>query len=57
VAVALADAEGPEAVSMRRLAKALDVGTTSLYGYVDSKDELYDLMVDRVEGKERSPRR
>jgi AcrR family transcriptional regulator len=47
-AVALADAEGLEAVSMRRVAAALGAGTTSLYRYLKSKDELLDLMVDAV---------
>lgn len=50
-AVALADAEGLEAVSMRKVAASLEIGTASLYGYLDSKDELYDLMVDWVEGE------
>jgi len=54
-AVALADAEGLEAVSMRRIASALEMGTASLYGYVGSKDEMYDLMVDGVEGEDGPP--
>jgi AcrR family transcriptional regulator len=49
-AIALADAQGIEAVSMRGLAAALGVGATSLYRYVESKDELVDLMVDAVMG-------
>ena len=47
-AIAIADAEGIEAVTMRRLANQLGIGTTSLYGYVRGKEELYDLMLDSV---------
>lgn len=46
----LADAEGFEAVSMRSLAAALGVGATSLYRYVESKEEVVDLMVDDALG-------
>ncbi|MEW2396868.1 TetR/AcrR family transcriptional regulator [Streptomyces sp. NPDC046862] len=48
-AVGIADAEGLEAVSMRRLSTALDVGTMSLYRYVPGKAELLDLMLERVQ--------
>jgi AcrR family transcriptional regulator len=48
--VKLADADGIEAVSMRALASALGVGATSLYRYVESKEEVIDLMVDHVFG-------
>jgi AcrR family transcriptional regulator len=47
-AIAVADAEGLEALSMRRLAEALGVGTMSLYRYVPGKAELIDLMLDTV---------
>jgi AcrR family transcriptional regulator len=47
-AVELADAEGLEAVSMARVAKALGFTTMSLYRHVRSKDELLVLMMDRV---------
>ncbi|WP_182899426.1 TetR/AcrR family transcriptional regulator [Microbispora sp. H10830] len=47
-AVAVADAEGLDAVSMRRVAAELGTGTTSLYRYLSSKDDLIDLMVDAV---------
>jgi AcrR family transcriptional regulator len=49
-AIALADREGIESVSMRTLAVQLGVGAASLYRYVDRKDELIDLMVDEVMG-------
>ncbi|MFE6697184.1 helix-turn-helix domain-containing protein [Streptomyces sp. NPDC057718] len=45
-AVALADAEGLAAVSMRALAQRLGTGPASLYRYVGSRDELLDLMAD-----------
>ena len=51
-AISLADVEGIEAVSMRRLAGELGVAATSLYSYVERKDELYDLMIDAVEGED-----
>ncbi len=49
-AVALADAQGIEAVTMRALALELGVGATSLYRYVARKEELIALMVDAVMG-------
>ena len=51
-AVALADTQGIEAVSMRALAVELGVGAASLYRYVARKDELIDLMVDAVMGND-----
>ena len=53
-AVALADAEGIDALSMRRVAEALGVGAMSLYTYVPGKAELVDLMLDRVYGEQRA---
>ncbi|MFJ5231128.1 TetR/AcrR family transcriptional regulator C-terminal domain-containing protein [Kitasatospora sp. NPDC088391] len=47
-AVAVADAEGLEALSMRRVAAELGVATMSLYRHVPDKDGLVDLMMDRV---------
>ncbi|MFD7664813.1 TetR/AcrR family transcriptional regulator [Streptomyces sp. NPDC059788] len=47
-AVAVADAEGIGAVSMRRVAAELGVGTMSLYRYVPGKGELLDLMLDQI---------
>lgn len=53
--IALADAEGLAAASMTRVAKALGVGTMTLYTYVPSKDELLDLMIDQVLGERALP--
>lgn len=47
-AVALADAEGIGALTMRRLADEVGVGAMTLYGYVPGKPELLELMIDRV---------
>jgi AcrR family transcriptional regulator len=47
-AIRLADADGLDAVSLRKVATALEVGPMRLYGYIDSKQELLDLMVDAV---------
>jgi AcrR family transcriptional regulator len=46
----VADAEGLEAVSMRRVASELGLGTMSIFHYVKSKDELLDLVGDRIIG-------
>jgi AcrR family transcriptional regulator len=50
-AVEIADREGFDAVSMRRVAAALDSGTMTLYHYVRNKDELVTLMHDAVMGE------
>ena len=47
-AVRLADCEGLESVSIRKVAAALDAGPMRLYGYLATKQELLDLMVDAV---------
>ncbi|WP_433890848.1 TetR/AcrR family transcriptional regulator [Streptomyces sp. CA-111067] len=47
-AIRLADADGLEAVSLRKVATALNVGPMRLYGYLAGKEELLDLMVDAV---------
>jgi AcrR family transcriptional regulator len=51
-AIAVADAEGIDAVSMRRVARELGLGTMSLYHYVRSKDEVIDLMSDAILGRQ-----
>jgi AcrR family transcriptional regulator len=50
-AVRIADAEGIDALSMRRLAAELDAGTMTLYHYVRTKDELLALVTDAVMGE------
>ncbi|MGW4110642.1 TetR/AcrR family transcriptional regulator [Actinosynnema sp. NPDC004786] len=50
-AIGLADADGLDAVSLRKVAAALDVGPMRLYGYIATKEDLLDLMVDAVQGE------
>lgn len=50
-AIALADADGLAAVSLRNVGAALNAGPMRLYGYVATKEELLDLMVDAVYGE------
>jgi len=45
-AIAIADAEGIDALSMRKVAAELGCGTMSLYRHVRNKDELLDVMID-----------
>ncbi|WP_063765417.1 TetR/AcrR family transcriptional regulator [Nonomuraea candida] len=47
-AVAVADAEGLDAITMRRLATELGVAPMAAYRYVSGKDDLLELMVDHV---------
>lgn len=47
-AIRIADADGLEAASMRRIAADLGTGAMSLYRYVPSRDDLLDLMEDHV---------
>ncbi len=49
--IELANETGIDNLSMRKLAERLEVGTMSIYGFVPSKAELIDLMVDRVNGE------
>jgi AcrR family transcriptional regulator len=46
--LALVDAGGLEGVSMRRVAQRLGTGPASLYQHVGGKDELFELVLDRV---------
>ncbi|MGW9306425.1 TetR/AcrR family transcriptional regulator [Saccharomonospora azurea] len=47
-AITIADHEGLDAVTMRRVATELGTGAMSLYRYVANKDALLDLMADRM---------
>ncbi|AFU03444.1 TetR/AcrR family transcriptional regulator [Nocardia brasiliensis] len=47
-AITLADEEGLDALSMRRIADAMGVGAMSLYRHVANKDELLAAMTDEV---------
>ncbi|MBB5082180.1 TetR/AcrR family transcriptional regulator [Nonomuraea endophytica] len=53
------DAEGLDALSMRRVAQELDTGPASLYAHVSNKDELleliYDLVLGEIEVREPDP--
>ncbi len=48
VALRIADADGLEAVSMRRVAAELGTGAASLYRYVETREDLLDLMTDAI---------
>jgi AcrR family transcriptional regulator len=50
-AIAIADTEGLAAVSLRRVAARLDTGPMRLYGYLDTKVDLLDLMADEICGR------
>lgn len=50
-AVALADEGGLEAVSLRKVAARLNAGPMRLYGFIATKEELFDLMVDEVQAE------
>jgi AcrR family transcriptional regulator len=50
-ALSIADKDGFEAVSMRRVARELKAGTMSLYYYVRTKDDLMAVMDDALMGE------
>ena len=55
VAIEVADAEGADAVTMRRIARELNAGTMSLYWHIACKEELLDLMIDEIQGGRQLP--
>lgn len=50
-AIDLADEQGLDGLSMRKLATHLGAGAMSIYNHVANKDDLLDAMVDRVAGE------
>ena len=54
-AVALADTDGLEALTMRRLARELEVEAMSLYHHLANKDDILDGMVELVFGEIKIP--
>jgi TetR/AcrR family tetracycline transcriptional repressor len=54
-AMAILDAEGLDALTMRRVATALGTGPASLYAHVTGKDELLELLIDRVAAEQEVP--
>ena len=57
VALEIAEREGVDGLSMRRLAQALDVWPMSVYRYFQDKDALLDAMAAGVVGSVSRPRR
>lgn len=47
-AIDLADEQGLEELSMPKLATRLGVGTMTLYGYVENKEDLLDRIAERI---------
>ena len=56
VALAVADGEGIEAVTMRRLARELGVEAASLYHHVNRKDQILDGLVEVVSAEIELPK-
>jgi AcrR family transcriptional regulator len=50
-AIAILDRDGLDAVTTRRVAEDLGTGSASLYAHVASRDELLELMADRIAGE------
>jgi AcrR family transcriptional regulator len=57
VALTMIEQDGLRALSMRRLADELGIGTMTLYGYFRDKDELLDAVVDAAAARIEVPRR
>jgi TetR/AcrR family transcriptional regulator, tetracycline repressor protein len=55
-ALQLADTEGLEALSMPTLARRLECGVMTIYGYVDNKEDLLEAVAQRAMADLRLPR-
>lgn len=55
VALAIVDAEGLDALTVRRIADQLGTGSATLYRHYTSREELLELLVDHVIGEVRLP--
>ncbi|GAA2746818.1 MULTISPECIES: TetR/AcrR family transcriptional regulator [Kitasatospora] len=55
--IRILDAEGLGGVTMRRVAQELGTGPASLYAHVSNKDELCELMLERITGEVVLPER
>jgi AcrR family transcriptional regulator len=53
--IALADDDGLDTFSMRKVAERLGIGVMSVYTYVPGRDELIGLMVDQITGERKRP--
>jgi AcrR family transcriptional regulator len=54
-AIEIADADGADGVSMRRLAERLGIATMGLYRYVAGKEDVYELMIDAAHAEASLP--
>lgn len=54
-AIEVADGQGLDAVTMRKVAEHIGAGAMSLYRYVDGRDDLIILMADRVSAEAIAP--
>jgi AcrR family transcriptional regulator len=54
-AIAILDKDGVDALTIRRLGKELDAGAATLYWHIAGKDELCELVYDRIMGEIQLP--
>jgi AcrR family transcriptional regulator len=54
-ALRILDRDGIDALTMRRVAQELDTGPASLYVYIENRDQLLKLVLDRVIGEVELP--